>query len=119
MNAFVKIQFYTFNFTKFIFSFTLDRFHTMLFCFHYRIWTAKYRLERLRGKICVFFIFNLLVPLFRPSLFRVVLYFYISIYRSIHRRCSVKKGVLKNFANLAGNQLCRNLFLLKEPFQSF
>ena len=43
----------------------------------------------------MFFIFNLLVPLFRPSLFRVVLFFYISIYGSSHRRCSVKKVFLK------------------------
>ena len=35
MNTFVKIQFYAFSFTKFIFSFTLDIFYTMLFCFYY------------------------------------------------------------------------------------
>ena len=38
----------------------------------------------------MFFIFNLLVPLFRPSLFRVVLFFYISIYGSSHWRISQK-----------------------------
>ena len=43
----------------------------------------------------MFFIFNLLVPLFRPSLFRVVLFFYISLYGSSHRRRSVKKVFLK------------------------
>ena len=26
--------------------------------------------------------------------------------RSIHQRCSVKKGVLQNFANFTGKQLC-------------
>ena len=31
------------------------------------------------------------------------------IYRSSHRRCSVKNGVLQNFANFTGKQLCRCL----------
>ena len=34
-----------------------------------------------KWKIYVIFLFNFLVPLFRPSLFRVVLFFYISIYQ--------------------------------------
>ena len=33
--------------------------------------------------------------------------------RSSHRRCSVKKGVLKNFAELTGKHLCWCLFLIK------
>ena len=33
--------------------------------------------------------------------------------RSSHRRCSVKKGVLKNFANFIGKHLCWSLFLIK------
>ena len=41
------------------------------------------------------FIFNFLVPFFRPSLFRVVLFFYISIFGGSHRRRSVKKGFLE------------------------
>ena len=68
---------------------------------------------QVKWKTCVFFIFNLLVPLFRPSLFRVVLFFYISIYGSSQRRCSVKKGVRKNFPNFTGKHLCWSLFLLK------
>ena len=36
-----------------------------------------------------------------------------SLYRSSHRRFSVKKVVLKNFANFTGNQLCWILFLIK------
>ena len=32
---------------------------------------------------------------------------------SSHRRCSVKKGVLKNFANFKGKHLCWSLFLIK------
>ena len=57
--------------------------------------------------------FNFLVPIFRPSLFRVVLFFYISVYGSNHRRCSVKKDVLENFANYTGKHLCWSLLLLK------
>ena len=33
--------------------------------------------------------------------------------RSIHQRCSVKKGVLQNFANFTGKQLCWSLFSIK------
>ena len=42
--------------------------------------TGRKGLE-LNWKFHVFFIFDVLVPLFRPSVFRVVLFFYISIYR--------------------------------------
>ena len=35
------------------------------------------------------------------------------IYRSSHRMCSVKKGVLKNATNLTGKHLCLNLLLIK------
>ena len=37
--------------------------------------------------------------------------------RSSHRRCYVKKGVLRNFANFTGKQLLWSLFLIK--FQAF
>ena len=30
-----------------------------------------------------------------------------------HQRCSVKKDVLKNFANFTGRHLCWSLFLIK------
>ena len=33
--------------------------------------------------------------------------------RSSHRRCSVKKGVFKNFPNFTGKHLCQSLFLIK------
>ena len=36
-----------------------------------------------------------------------------NIFRSSHRRYSVKKGVLKNFANFKGKHLCWSLFLIK------
>ena len=31
-------------------------------------------------------------------------------YRSSHRRCSVKKGVIKNFTKFTGKHLCQSLF---------
>ena len=37
-------------------------------------------------------------------------------FRSSHWRCSVKKGVLKNFANVTGKNLCWSLFLIKLQF---
>ena len=33
-------------------------------------------------------------------------------FRSSHQRCSVKKGILKNFANFTGKHFCRCLFLI-------
>ena len=33
-----------------------------------------------------------------------------AVYRSSHQRCSIKNGVLKNFAKLAGKHLCKSLF---------
>ena len=33
--------------------------------------------------------------------------------RSSHRRCSVEKGALKNFANFTGVYLCWSVFLIK------
>ena len=35
------------------------------------------------------------------------------IFRSSHKRCSVKKGVLKKFTNFMEKHLCWSLFLLK------
>ena len=34
----------------------------------------------------------------------------LGLFRSSHRRCSVKKGVLKNFANFTGKHLCWSPF---------
>ena len=36
-----------------------------------------------------------------------------SLSRSSHRRCSVKKGVLKNVASFTGKHLCWSLFFIK------
>ena len=36
-----------------------------------------------------------------------------SIFRSSHRRCSVRKGVFGNFAKFKGKDLCQGLFFNK------
>ena len=36
----------------------------------------------------------------------------LSLFRSSHRKCSVKKSVLKNFTNFTGKHLCWSLFLI-------
>ena len=33
-----------------------------------------------------------------------------SLFRSSHRRCFVRKGVLRNFAKITGKRLCQGLF---------
>ena len=49
------------------------------------------------------------------SVFKVVSW-KLETFRSSHWRCSVKQGVLKNFANFTGKNLCWNLFLIKLQF---
>ena len=39
--------------------------------------------------------------------------------RSSHRRCSIKKGALKNFAKVTGKNLCQSLFINKDAGPSF
>ena len=34
----------------------------------------------------------------------------LSLYRSSHRRCSIKIDVLKNYSNFTGKDLCQSLF---------
>ena len=36
-----------------------------------------------------------------------------TIYRSSHQKCSVRKGVLRNFPKFTGNHLCQSLFFNK------
>ena len=38
--------------------------------------------------------------------------------RSNHQRCSIKKGVLKNFTKFTGKHLCQRLFFNKVPGQA-
>ena len=39
---------------------------------------------------------------------------YSVFFKSSHWRCSVKKGVVRNFAKFTGNHLCQSLFIKKE-----
>ena len=50
---------------------------------------------------------------------KIAIDFSIDNYRSSHRRCSVKNGVLKNFAKFAGKYLCHGLFFNKTLAQIF
>ena len=38
---------------------------------------------------------------------------FFTIFRSSHRRCSVRKGLLRNFAIFTGKHLCQSLFFNK------
>ena len=59
----------------------------------------------------VFFIFSnvFIYPYFKFN----YLIFYLFGFRSSHRRCSVKKGVLRNFTKFTGKHLCQSLFFSK------
>ena len=52
---------------------------------------------------CFYFIFE---KMFNPLV----------ILRSSHRRCSIRNGVLRNFAKFTGKHLCQSLFFLRTPF---
>ena len=39
--------------------------------------------------------------------------FYLASFRSSHQRCSLSKGVLRNFAKFTGKHLCQSLFFNK------
>ena len=42
-----------------------------------------------------------------------------SNYKCSHRKCSVKKGAIRNFAKFTGKHLCQSLFLIKLQAWSF
>ena len=46
-------------------------------------------------------------------LFICNLYISFRVYRSCHRKCSMKKGVLKNFAKITRKRLCQSLYFNK------
>ena len=46
-------------------------------------------------------------------IFHIVLIWQFDKIRSTHRRCSVKKSVLRNFAKVTGKYLCQSLFFNK------
>ena len=58
----------------------------------------------------MFFIFNILVPLFRPSLYRMVLFFLYLNLRKQPLEVSCRKRCLKILANLTGKHLFWTLF---------
>ena len=43
----------------------------------------------------------------------LVVFYFCKSFRSCHQACSVKKGVLKNFAKFAGKHPCQSLFFNK------
>ena len=55
----------------------------------------------------LFFISTILIPKYNPHT------------KSSHRRCSAKKGVLRNFAKFTGKHLCQRLFFKKHCTKSF
>ena len=55
----------------------------------------------------LFFISTILIPKYNPHT------------KSSHRRCSAKKGVLRNFAKFTGKHLCLRLFFKKHCTKSF
>ena len=53
-------------------------------------------------------------------LFARISHFTVLIIEAVVQRCSVKKGVLKNFAKFTGKHLCQFLFLIKlQVLQNF
>ena len=51
-----------------------------------------------------------------PAIFKI---FSTITNRNSHRRCSIKKGVLKNFAKFTGKHLCQSLFFNNTFFNNF
>ena len=69
---------------------------------------------------CLFSKINLIKTLLRYQLSQASLDYLLSIstenpakFRSSHRRCPVRKGVLRNFAKFTRKHLCQSLFLKK------
>ena len=54
----------------------------------------------------VFFITIMLMNVFRLRLYK-------KFYRNSHQRCSLREGVLRNFAKFTGKHLYQNLFFNK------
>ena len=58
-----------------------------------------------RQGILPFDIFYITIQIEGKTNFSQIVFNFISFSRSSHRRCSVRKGVLRNFANFTGNFL--------------
>ena len=50
---------------------------------------------------------------YREVIFRIIYITKYADFRSRHRRCSIRKGVLRNFAKFTGKHLCQSLLLKK------
>ena len=73
---------------------------------------------------CLFSKINLIKTLLRYQLSQASLDYLLRTstenpakFRSIHRRCPVRKGVLRNFAKFTGKHLCQSLFLQERPWR--
>ena len=69
----------------------------------------KVNFKHLNGVFGMFLLFGILKIAW--------LFVYVRISRSSHQRCSVKKGVLVNFAKFIGKHLCQRLFFKKKSFR--
>ena len=52
-------------------------------------------------------------PFLKTPLSRSIRQHKLSIFRSSHRRCSVRRGVLVNFAKFTGKHMCQSVFFNK------
>ena len=102
---------------------TLNRFHILFWCYYCWLWTSKCRLRTILQKsvidgelktiisCCNFFhhkyLWNSYTHAHSPLLTRL------SLSRSSHKSCSLKKVVLKNLALFTGKNLYWSLFLIK------
>ena len=79
---------------------TLDRFHTLFWCFHYWLWISKYRFSEHCLRFAKFPEEHLYAGFFSSE--------------AVTQRCSIKKGVLKNFSKFTGKHLRPATLLKKE-----
>ena len=68
---------------------------------------------QIRTKQTLKIIFSDIQGMSKNSSYFLSLAHFLPMFRSSHRRCSVKKAVLKNVTNLTGQHLCWSLFLIK------
>ena len=67
----------------------------------------------IHGTIIVPCFIRCFLSLYKKTKWTTKVFVDMSLNRSVHGKCSVKKGVLKSFANFTGKHLCRSLFLIK------
>ena len=84
--------------------------HRATLCMHIKLLNYQLVNNKCAGTITPRLIRNCFM---RSKACRKCMACFMTRYRSSHRRCSSKKGVLKNFAKFAGKHLCQSLFLIK------